>query len=93
MFTNGPTCTWSLCGDVKFNTFASKDKKTRYGSITKKWANDDLELLIEDSLKVKFPPNLNSRYKALILATCFLLEYSYYNDDPKDNLQAEEVSK
>lgn len=52
----------------------STDRETEIGKITKKWGGLMREATTTaDNFGLTFPSNLNVKYKALLLGTCFLI--------------------
>lgn len=73
----GPCCTCSICGDVEFDV---TDRRTGgEGKITKQWSGFAKETFTDaDVFGVRFPPQLEVRTKATLLAATFLIDFMFF---------------
>jgi len=74
----GPTCTWSLCGDVSFKVL-SADGKHKVGKITKQWTGLVKEAFTDaDNFGISFPLDLDVKMKATMLGAAFLIDFMFF---------------
>lgn len=79
----GPICTWSCCGDVKFKVLASDG--TQVGEVSKQWSGISKEHFTDaDNFGITFPMDLDVKVKGTILGACFLIDYMFFEDAPGD---------
>ncbi|XP_045527319.1 phospholipid scramblase 1 isoform X2 [Pieris brassicae] len=82
----GPVCTFSICGDVKFNVY-SKDGETKVGKITKQWSGLAREAFTDsDYFGITFPMDLDVRIKAVLLGACFLIDFMFFEKSGNQEL-------
>ncbi|XP_044732110.1 phospholipid scramblase 2-like [Chrysoperla carnea] len=76
----GPMCTFSCCGDVKFKVM-SADGSRQIGEINKQWSGLMQELFTDaDNFGIKFPLDLDVNTKATLLGACILIDMIYFED-------------
>uniref|UniRef100_A0A1B6E985 Phospholipid scramblase n=1 Tax=Clastoptera arizonana TaxID=38151 RepID=A0A1B6E985_9HEMI len=75
----GPMCTFSICGsDVEFEVLSAVDE-SMVGKISKQWSGLARELFTDsDYFGITFPMNLDVKMKAVMLGTCFLIDYMFF---------------
>ncbi|CAK1601539.1 unnamed protein product [Parnassius mnemosyne] len=72
----GPVFTTSECD---FELFTKS--KQRIGVIRKKWSGMAREALTNaDNYVIEFPADLDVRFKAAVIGTCFLIDFMYYEN-------------
>lgn len=74
----GPMCTFSICGDVKFNVY-SKDGSTKIGKLVKQWSGLAREVFTDsDYFGITFPMDMDINVKATLLGACFLIDFMFF---------------
>ncbi|KAI1283785.1 Phospholipid scramblase 2 [Halotydeus destructor] len=74
----GPFCTFSMCGDVKFQVL-SKDGSVEVGKISKQWSGLIREAFTDsDHFGISFPMDLDANIKAVLLGALFLIDYMFF---------------
>lgn len=69
----GPFCTMSICGDVKFKV-KSADGEHTVGKISKQWSGLVREYFTDsDYFGITFPMDLDVKMKAVMIGACFLI--------------------
>lgn len=80
---SGPLFTYGLCRDVVFDVL-TVDRKTKVGEITKHWTGFSQEAFTKaDHFGVTFPLDLDVQIKATLLATTFLIDFMYFENNVK----------
>ncbi|ALC43799.1 scramb1, partial [Drosophila busckii] len=73
----GPFCTFSLCGDVKFDVVSLTGEKI--GKISKQWSGLAREIFTDaDFFGISFPLDLDVRMKAVLLGATFLIDAMFF---------------
>ncbi|XP_015587207.1 phospholipid scramblase 1 [Cephus cinctus] len=76
----GPMCIFCPCYDVNFKVLSS-DGKHQVGRISKKWSGFVQELFTDaDIFGISFPIDLDVKVKALLLASCLLIDFMYFEN-------------
>jgi len=79
----------SSCGEAKFDIFSTYETGNNYsvpvGSITKKHGGIVKEFLTSsDNFEVFFPPDATPEDKLMLIGTCLMIDYRYFEED-EDN--------
>uniref|UniRef100_A0A0R3SGH6 Phospholipid scramblase n=1 Tax=Hymenolepis diminuta TaxID=6216 RepID=A0A0R3SGH6_HYMDI len=62
----------------------SADCQAELGTIRKEWSGFMREMFTDaDDFSVTFPPDLDSRVKALVISAVFLLDFTYFENNHK----------
>ncbi|XP_072543100.1 phospholipid scramblase 1-like [Salminus brasiliensis] len=81
----GPFCDCTCCSDVNFEVM-SLDGASVIGRISKQWTGMEAEMLTDaDNFGVQFPMDLDVKIKAVILGACFLIDFMYFENSPKQD--------
>ncbi|XP_007250734.1 phospholipid scramblase 2 isoform X1 [Astyanax mexicanus] len=81
----GPFCDCNCCSDVNFEVM-SLDGASVIGRISKQWTGMEAEMLTDaDNFGVQFPMDLDVKIKAVILSACFLIDFMYFENSPKQD--------
>ncbi|XP_076335310.1 phospholipid scramblase 2-like [Tachypleus tridentatus] len=78
----GPFCQCNIFGDVEYKVL-SRDGSKEVGKISKQWAGLVKEILTDaDTFGITFPMNLDVNIKAVLLGTCFLIDFMFFEHNP-----------
>lgn len=78
LLIRGPCCPISCGSDVQFEVL-SMDGGTVVGAITKQWVGCGTECFTDaDTFSVTFPMDLDVKMKAVMLGTCFLVDFMFF---------------
>ncbi|XP_034020593.1 phospholipid scramblase 2-like [Thalassophryne amazonica] len=78
MKLEGPCFACNCCGDVTFQ-LKSKDGGGPIGRITKQWSGLLKEVFTDaDNFGIQFPLDMNVKMKAVLLGTCFLIDFMFF---------------
>lgn len=82
----GPCLTCSCVGDVDFEVFQPGGNQ-KVAQISKKWTGLAKEMFTDaDNFSVNFPMQMPVNHKALLLASAFLVDFMYFEDTTRSNL-------
>ncbi|XP_076828417.1 phospholipid scramblase 1-like isoform X2 [Brachyhypopomus gauderio] len=81
----GPFCNCNCFSDVIFKV-VSLDGAAVIGKISKQWSGVGAEMFTDaDNFGMQFPVDLDVKIKAVILGACFLIDFMYFENSPKEN--------
>lgn len=73
----GPFCTFSMCGDVKFRVLSLEGQKI--GKISKQWSGLTREAFTDaDMFGINFPMDLDAKMKAVLIGACLLIDFMFF---------------
>ncbi|KXJ24994.1 phospholipid scramblase 2 [Exaiptasia diaphana] len=79
----GPFCQCNICGDVEFNVL-SADGQNEVGKISKQWTGLVKEMFTDaDNFGITFPMDLDVKMKAVVLGSCFLIDFMFFEEAQK----------
>ncbi|KAM9424233.1 phospholipid scramblase 1-like isoform 2-T2 [Pholidichthys leucotaenia] len=74
----GPCFACNCCGDVNFEV-KSTDGKQQVGRISKQWSGLLKEVFTDtDNFGIQFPLDLDVRIKAVLMGSCFLIDFMFF---------------
>uniref|UniRef100_A0A673ATF9 Phospholipid scramblase n=1 Tax=Sphaeramia orbicularis TaxID=375764 RepID=A0A673ATF9_9TELE len=81
----GPWCDCSCVSDVTFQV-TSLDETAEVGRISKQWGGFMQEAFTDaDNFGISFPMDLDVKMKAVMLAACFLIDFMFFENNPKQD--------
>ncbi|XP_015587206.1 phospholipid scramblase 2 isoform X2 [Cephus cinctus] len=82
LMIKGPMCMLCPWYDVNFKVLSS-DGEHQVGRISKKWSDFVQELFTDaDIFGISFPIDLDVKVKALLVASCLLIDFMYFEKSP-----------
>lgn len=80
----GPCCHWGCMSDLVFQVMSPDGSEV--GRICKQWGGFLREGLTDaDTFGIWFPSDLEVKMKALMLGTCFLLDFIFFEHQPRND--------
>jgi len=77
LYIEGPFCTFSMCGDVKFKLLSGDGQKI--GKISKQWSGFVREAFTDaDTFGINFPIDLDAKIKAVLIGACLLIDFMFF---------------
>jgi len=77
LLIEGPFCTFSMCGDVKFKVLSLDGQKV--GKISKQWTGFVREAFTDaDMFGINFPMDLDAKIKAVLIGACLLIDFMFF---------------
>lgn len=81
----GPCCDCTCMSDVIFEVM-SLDESAVVGQISKQWGGFMQEGFTDaDNFGISFPMDLDVKIKAVMLGACFLVDFMFFENKPKQN--------
>ncbi|CDQ62453.1 unnamed protein product [Oncorhynchus mykiss] len=78
MKLEGPCFACNCCGDVNFK-LTGKDGGKPIGRISKQWSGLIKEVFTDtDNFGIQFPMDLDVKMKAVLMGTCFLIDFMFF---------------
>ncbi|KAG9351706.1 hypothetical protein JZ751_022957, partial [Albula glossodonta] len=78
MKLEGPFLACNFCSDVDFN-LTDKDGSQKIGRISKQWSGLLKEAFTDtDNFGIQFPMDLDVKIKAVLIGTCFLIDFMFF---------------
>ena len=79
------TCPWEPCNKIEFSIQPPEGEDT-LGMIAKEWSGCGKEAFTDaDNFSIEFPEGATPRHKSILLATVFLIDFMYFENNSNKN--------